>query len=98
MGKLPPDEMLRPRGLTPTGKPDTPGSDNVTISSIDTAHKRICPDPVGISEIAERHGTTPGTIRSWRHRHPDFPLPIAELAMGPLFDWREVETWLRTRR
>lgn len=94
MGKLPPDEMLRPRGLTPTGKPDYPGSDNVTV----TLPIAGCPDPVGISEIAERHGTTPGTIRSWRHRHADFPEPIADLAMGPLFDWHEVETWLRTRR
>jgi len=56
-----------------------------------------CPDPVGIAEIAARHQTTPGTIRSWRNRHGDFPEPIAQLAMGPLFSWQEVEEWLRTR-
>ena len=56
-----------------------------------------CPDPVGIAEIAKRHGTTPGTIRSWRHRHDDFPAPIADLAMGPLFDWNDVQRFLGTR-
>jgi transposase-like protein len=57
-----------------------------------------CPDPVGITEIAKRHGTSPGVIRSWRRRHADFPGPIAELAMGPLFDGNEVDEWIRSTR
>ena len=76
--------MLRPRGIA--------------VTTALTEEWGGCPDPVGISEIAERHGTTPGTIRSWRHRHADFPEPIADLAMGPLFDWHAVEAWLKTRR
>lgn len=66
---------------------------------------KTCPEPVGIAEIAARHGTTPGTIRSWRNRHThdpwergDFPRPVVLLAMGPLFSWQEVEEWLKTRR
>jgi hypothetical protein len=83
MGKLPPDEMLRPKNSDPV---------------VYRPAKGLCPEPVGISEIASRHGTTPGTIRSWRHRHDDFPAPIADLAMGPVFDWHAVEAWLKTRR
>lgn len=55
------------------------------------------PDLVGFTEIAKRHGTTPGTVRSWRYRHSDFPEPVAELAMGPVFSWEEVERWLSQR-
>jgi hypothetical protein len=84
MGKLPPDDMLRP-------------ADQEALDYA-AAYVNVCPDPVGISEIASRHKTTPGTIRSWRKRHDTFPEPIAELKMGPVFDWREVESWLKTRR
>ena len=86
-GRLPPDEMLRPAA------PQAAGAFHPS-ETLDLD----CPDPVGIHEIAERHGTTPGTIRSWRKRHADFPQPLAQLAMGPLFDWHEVKEWLKTRR
>ena len=55
------------------------------------------PDLVGIAEMAQRHGTSAGTIRSWRYRHDDFPKPLAELGMGPVWDWRDVEPWLKSR-
>ena len=54
-------------------------------------------DPVGIAEIAERHGTSAGTVRSWRYRHKDFPAPLAELGMGPVWDWNDVAPWLKSR-
>ena len=55
-------------------------------------------DPVGVAEIARRAGTSPGMVRNWRRRHADFPIPLAELAMGPVWDWPEVEAWLAKPR
>lgn len=55
-------------------------------------------DLVSVTEIAERAGTTPGTVHSWRRRHADFPRPIAELAIGPVWSWPDVERWLAVER
>jgi hypothetical protein len=57
-----------------------------------------CDDIVDLTEIATRAGTTPGTVRSWRYRHPEFPQPVARLAVGPVWRWADVEPWLATRR
>jgi predicted DNA-binding transcriptional regulator AlpA len=57
-----------------------------------------CDDIVDLTEIAKRAGTTPGTVRSWRYRHPEFPQPVAMLAVGPVWRWADVEPWLATRR
>ena len=55
-------------------------------------------DHVGLAELAERAGTSPGYIRVLRARHADFPAPLVTLKMGPVWDWREVEAWLSLRR
>lgn len=55
-------------------------------------------DPVGITELAQRAGVKPTTVHKWRERHDDFPSPVVELAMGPLWDWGEVEQWLAVER
>ena len=52
---------------------------------------------VGVTDIARRHGTSPGTVRVWRHRHPDFPKAVAFASGGSIYRWSEVEAWLRTR-
>jgi hypothetical protein len=57
-----------------------------------------CSDLVDFTEMARRKGTTPNTVRSWRNRHPDFPAPVAYLAVGPVWRWEDVEPWLATRR
>lgn len=53
---------------------------------------------VSVTEIAQRHGTTPGTVHSWRRRHQDFPAPLAALATGPVWRWDEVSAWLARPR
>lgn len=55
-------------------------------------------DLVDMTEIARRHGTTVGTVRQWRNRHADFPPPVAELAIGPVWVWRDVAAWLAVPR
>ena len=56
-------------------------------------------DIVDMAAIAARAGTTPGTVRQWRVRHPDFPAPLVRLAVGPVWDWEPVHVWLaRPRR
>ncbi len=53
---------------------------------------------VSMTEIAERAGTTPGTVRTWRGRHADFPAPLADVASGPVWAWSDVERWLAIPR
>lgn len=55
-------------------------------------------DIVDVAEIANRAGTTPGTVHSWRVRHADFPEPFARLRIGPVWQWHEVEKWLAKPR
>lgn len=50
----------------------------------------------GIAEIAERYGVARTTVStSWADRRhlTGFPLPIATLRMGPLYDLDEVDRW-----
>jgi predicted DNA-binding transcriptional regulator AlpA len=49
-------------------------------------------DVVGIAEIAERLGKSERTVRRWLDRD-DFPKPAAELAIGRVWDWPDIERW-----
>lgn len=49
---------------------------------------------VGISEIAELAGVQPNTVKVWRQRHDDFPKPVAQLKMGPVWTWEQVRPWV----
>jgi hypothetical protein len=54
-------------------------------------------DLVSASEIAARLGAKrPGVVHDWRRRHPDFPKPIARLALGYVWSWPDVEVWARS--
>lgn len=55
-------------------------------------------DIAGIAELAKHLGTSPGTVRSWRERHADFPAPIAELACGPIWLLVDVLRWRDQRQ
>ena len=55
-------------------------------------------DLVGLTELAQRADTSAGYIRVLRRRHADFPAPVAELAMGPVWEWAECEAWLAKRQ
>jgi hypothetical protein len=50
---------------------------------------------VGLTEIAQRAGVQKPVVAMWRKRHDSFPVPVAELATGPVWLWPDVETWLR---
>lgn len=54
-------------------------------------------DIVGLSDIAERLGVSPQTVNSWALRNPYFPAPFVTLAMGRIFDYREVLEFSRKR-
>lgn len=58
---------------------------------------RSKPDLVGVTEIAERAHVKPDTVHKWRARHSAFPKPVAELAAGSFWDWKDVAKWLKTR-
>ena len=54
-------------------------------------------DLVSVSEIAARTQHPVSTVQSWRRRHDTFPRPLTTLAAGPVWNWDEVERWLRRR-
>lgn len=54
-------------------------------------------DLVGTHEIAQRVGVRPNTVRQWTLRYDDFPRPVQQLGAGRLWDWNDIEIWLRRR-
>lgn len=50
---------------------------------------------VGLREIADATSVGTTAVANWRVRYEDFPQPVAELYMGPVFWWPHVELWLR---
>lgn len=54
-------------------------------------------DLVSVKEVAARSGRSVNTVQSWRRRRNDFPSPVVELAAGPVWSWRAVDAWIRTR-
>lgn len=52
-------------------------------------------DIVGINEIADMAGVSRQAVVNWRTRATDFPLPLQELASGPIFRRAQILTWLR---
>jgi chromosome partitioning protein len=59
--------------------------------------KKVDPaDLVGAHEIAARMGLSfPNVVHTWRKRYDDFPKPVAVLQAGVIWDWKEIEMWLR---
>jgi chromosome partitioning protein len=55
-------------------------------------------DLVGIQEIAEMAGVTRSAVANWRTRFKKFPVPIVELASGPVFQRSDVRRWLKKRK
>jgi hypothetical protein len=52
-------------------------------------------DLVSVAEIARRLGHPVSTVQTWRRRYETFPRPLATLAARPVWDWDQVEPWVR---
>lgn len=51
---------------------------------------------VGAAEIAKRLGSNRRQlVTDWRRRHPDFPQPVAQLEMGNVWAWPDIEAWAK---
>jgi hypothetical protein len=48
---------------------------------------------VGMDEISDRLDVGKFTVVKWRQRYDDFPAPRFTLAIGPVWNWYEVEQW-----
>jgi len=57
------------------------------------------PDLVGVAEISSRLGVPRSTVSMWDARRATngFPEPVADLAMGPVYDWSAVKAWWEGR-
>jgi chromosome partitioning protein len=53
---------------------------------------------IGLQEVARMAGVGPSAVANWRKRYADFPVPLAELSSGPVFDREQIQRWLRRRR
>jgi hypothetical protein len=53
---------------------------------------------VGVAEIAKLARVSKPAVNQWRDRHADFPEPVAELEMGPVFLMDEVEVWVKAHQ
>jgi hypothetical protein len=51
-------------------------------------------DLVGVNEIATMANVTSQAVTNWRTRASDFPIPLAELASGPIFRREQIRDWL----
>ena len=49
---------------------------------------------VSITEIAQRAGVQKPVICVWRNRHEDFPDSVADLRVGSIYWWPDVEKGL----
>lgn len=50
---------------------------------------------VGAAEIAQRLGVRRQVVHQWRHRHEDFPEPVAVLQQAMVWAWPDVEVWAK---
>ena len=55
-------------------------------------------DIVGITEIAEMANVTSQAVANWRARSADFPLPLKDLASGPVFRRAQIRAWLKRNK
>ena len=54
----------------------------------------MTPDPVGLSEIADRLGVARQTAKQWRLRGV-LPEPKWTVSGSPAWDWVDVQRWAR---
>ena len=52
---------------------------------------------LGLAEVAGLAGVSRTVVSNWRARDPRFPLPVADLRSGPVFDSHQISRYLRRR-
>lgn len=71
------------------------GMEVLTVDELERrAAEPTMPPLVGASEVAELLGVSRQRVHQLRS-HPEFPAPLVEVAMGPLWDERAVEKFAR---
>ena len=75
----------------------TLGTPTSPLRSAAVARKVDVSELVGAKEIADRIPgvTRANVVHDWRARHPEFPEPVARLAMGLVWVWADVEAWAK---
>lgn len=51
----------------------------------------------GTKEVATHFEVRPNVVGNWMSRYKDFPEPVADLAMGRVYDLNEVVEWYNDR-
>lgn len=52
----------------------------------------------GLTEFAKEAKVARNVVTNWRARDPNFPAPVQELAMGPIFLKSHVVVYLKQRK
>lgn len=50
-------------------------------------------EPMALAEVAALFGVTKQTAANWVSRDKTFPKPITELAMGKIYDRKDIVQW-----
>lgn len=53
---------------------------------------------LGLAEIAELFGVTRQVIANWKARKPTFPMPVAELKSGPVWEHAAIVAWAKSEK
>lgn len=55
-------------------------------------------DMAGIGDLAKKYGVIPATVCNWAKRYDDFPEPLITISVGPIYSFKQVAKWHRTKR
>lgn len=51
----------------------------------------------GVSDLARKYGVNLSTVSNWRNRYEDFPEPLTSISGAPVFSFKQVAKWYRSK-
>jgi len=78
-------------------KPIEPALSHTTFGENQTQPDKPKIELAGVGEIADMAQVSRQAASQWRTRYEDFPKPLADLAMGPIYNRADIEAWLKKR-
>jgi len=54
-------------------------------------------DMAGNVDLAKKYDVLPATVANWKVRYPDFPAPLTHISGAPVFSFKQVAKWYKTK-